>query len=319
VFTLTRLLSDTIRLFQSVYSMLRGAIGCVGKARSIGVRTRHQAVNRAWVGCSHWTTTPFRPLQPFSTRVRDEAGGLFDQPELGEGNGPTQDAETHHEGSSNMTEETSMNVDSSHEGVTIDQIDPHSLGPDDTTPSPASRPNPPSRPTLPTSIKKLNRLLSHSRDTTIPESDLIEKFVKGRGPGGQAINKTNSSVSLIHIPTGIRIQSQPTRSREENRKIARKILGEGLDLLRARAGSETDMTGAESVTGGANSGPVNSGTAPGIVGQSRKDKERVLSKQFSRDEIRWEKERRRKSNKAKKAKKKHGTVKSDGPSEGGDE
>jgi len=43
------------------------------------------------------------------------------------------------------------------------------------------------------------------------------------------------------------------------------------------------------------------------LGGSRKDKERVLAKQFSRDEIRWEKERRRKSNKAKKAKKKHGS------------
>jgi protein subunit release factor B len=132
---------------------------------------------------------------------------------------------------------------------------------------------------------------------TIPASDLIETFVRGRGPGGQAINKTNSSVSLIHIPTGIRIQSQPTRSREENRKIARKILGERLDLIRARAT--------------ATAGPDEE---KGVGEKSRKEREKVLAGQWSRDEIRWEKERRRKSNKAKKAKKKHG-----GPGSGGAE
>ncbi|CAE6396921.1 unnamed protein product [Rhizoctonia solani] len=58
----------------------------------------------------------------------------------------------------------------------------------------------------------------------LKEEDLEETFVRGSGPGGQAINKTSSSVSLIHRPTGIRIQCQATRSREQNRKIARKIM-----------------------------------------------------------------------------------------------
>jgi hypothetical protein len=43
------------------------------------------------------------------------------------------------------------------------------------------------------------------------------------------------------------------------------------------------------------------------VPKSRKEKEKILAGQWSRDEIRWEKERRRKLNKAKKAKKKHGS------------
>ncbi|KAG0144567.1 hypothetical protein CROQUDRAFT_18426, partial [Cronartium quercuum f. sp. fusiforme G11] len=60
----------------------------------------------------------------------------------------------------------------------------------------------------------------------IPESDLIEDFVRGSGPGGQSINKTNISVSLIHKPTGIRVQCHAQRSRESNRKEARKILRE---------------------------------------------------------------------------------------------
>ncbi len=37
----------------------------------------------------------------------------------------------------------------------------------------------PSKLRLPTSIKRLNRLLSHQNHVAIPESDLEEKFVKG--------------------------------------------------------------------------------------------------------------------------------------------
>lgn len=152
----------------------------------------------------------------------------------------------------------------------------------------------------------MNRLLSHDRSIPIPASDLIEKFVKGRGPGGQAINKTNSSVSLVHIPTGIRIQSQPTRSREENRKIARKILAEKLDLLRAheaaRARSAPDhMEPIGTVTDEVDD--VGNGTGTGVERKkSRKEVEKEVAGVWSRDEIRWEKERRRKLNQAKKTK-----------------
>lgn len=60
---------------------------------------------------------------------------------------------------------------------------------------------------------------------TIPESDISEKFIKGgSGKGGQKINKTNSKVQLTHIPTGIVVTSQATRSRDQNRKIARQLL-----------------------------------------------------------------------------------------------
>ncbi|QRW27300.1 RF-1 domain protein [Rhizoctonia solani] len=71
------------------------------------------------------------------------------------------------------------------------------------------------------------KLMAAHRARMIPElreEDLEEMFVRGSGPGGQAINKTSSSVSLIHRPTGIRVQCQATRSREQNRKIARKIM-----------------------------------------------------------------------------------------------
>ncbi|KAF8758377.1 RF-1 domain [Rhizoctonia solani] len=77
------------------------------------------------------------------------------------------------------------------------------------------------------------KLMAAHRARMIPElreEDLEEMFV-GKWSGGQAINKTSSSVSLIHRPTGIRVQCQATRSREQNRKIARKIMVDKLDQL----------------------------------------------------------------------------------------
>ncbi|XP_025893527.1 probable peptide chain release factor C12orf65 homolog, mitochondrial [Nothoprocta perdicaria] len=63
------------------------------------------------------------------------------------------------------------------------------------------------------------------------EAELKEQFVKGDGPGGQAVNKTSNCVVLKHIPTGIVIKCHQTRSVEQNRKIAREILQEKVDLF----------------------------------------------------------------------------------------
>lgn len=65
----------------------------------------------------------------------------------------------------------------------------------------------------------------------IDESEISESFLKGSGPGGQKINKTSSAVQLKHGPTGIVVKCQHTRSRDQNRKLARQILGERLDEL----------------------------------------------------------------------------------------
>jgi len=56
----------------------------------------------------------------------------------------------------------------------------------------------------------------------ICEADLVEKFVHGSGPGGQKINKTASCVYLRHIPSGIEVHCQESRSRDRNREIARE-------------------------------------------------------------------------------------------------
>ena len=56
-------------------------------------------------------------------------------------------------------------------------------------------------------------------------------------------NKTSSAVQLKHIPTGLVVKSQATRSREQNRKIARDLLASKLDDLRNGDQSRSAIVG----------------------------------------------------------------------------
>ncbi|KAI0398069.1 RF-1 domain-containing protein [Xylariaceae sp. FL0594] len=78
---------------------------------------------------------------------------------------------------------------------------------------------------------KVSRTNLPPRPKPPPEEELEEYFLKGSGPGGQKINKTNSAVQLKHIPTGIVIKCQATRSRSQNRSIARQLLADKLDEM----------------------------------------------------------------------------------------
>ncbi|KAJ1020863.1 hypothetical protein NDA18_005712 [Ustilago nuda] len=77
---------------------------------------------------------------------------------------------------------------------------------------------------------------------TLDEKDLAEKFIRGSGPGGQAINKLSTNVQLSHIPTRTKVTCQETRSRDRNRELARRRMSLTLEkLLRGeRGGSRID-------------------------------------------------------------------------------
>jgi len=66
---------------------------------------------------------------------------------------------------------------------------------------------------------------------TLNEDDLEESFVRGSGPGGQSINKTENNVQLLHKPSGIRVTCQETRSLQTNRMLARRLIVEKLDRI----------------------------------------------------------------------------------------
>ncbi|KAL2855439.1 RF-1 domain-containing protein [Aspergillus pseudoustus] len=63
------------------------------------------------------------------------------------------------------------------------------------------------------------------------DADITISYLKGTGPGGQKINKTNSAVQVIHKPTGIVVKSQATRSQSQNEKIARQLLADKVEQL----------------------------------------------------------------------------------------
>lgn len=64
------------------------------------------------------------------------------------------------------------------------------------------------------------------------EANLVEKFVRASGPGGQKVNKTSSAVYLKHLPTGIEVKAQESRSQAMNRFLARRILTERIERIR---------------------------------------------------------------------------------------
>lgn len=76
------------------------------------------------------------------------------------------------------------------------------------------------------SREKRDKLQHWMKQLNIKEQDIIEHFILGSGSGGQKINKTASTVYLKHIPTGIELKCQESRSQETNRYYARKRLCE---------------------------------------------------------------------------------------------
>ncbi len=58
------------------------------------------------------------------------------------------------------------------------------------------------------------------------DSDLQETFARSGGPGGQHVNKVSTAVTLRHLPSGLSVTVQDSRSQATNRKLARERLGE---------------------------------------------------------------------------------------------
>ena len=86
--------------------------------------------------------------------------------------------------------------------------------------------------------EKIKALEERFKALGIEERDILEKFVRAQGRGGQKVNKTSSCVYLRHIPTGIEVKCQTERSQAMNRFFARRILADKVEEM--KDGPKTD-------------------------------------------------------------------------------
>ena len=59
---------------------------------------------------------------------------------------------------------------------------------------------------------------------TINDSDITYETLRSSGPGGQNVNKVETAVRAIHVPSGTTVLASDMRSQSQNKKLARERL-----------------------------------------------------------------------------------------------
>lgn len=89
-------------------------------------------------------------------------------------------------------------------------------------------------------------------EVEISPGDLKIETIKSSGAGGQHVNKTESAIRLLHIPTGIVIECQDERSQFKNRDKAMKLLRTKLFDLKQSEQNEKIASERKSQVGSGN-------------------------------------------------------------------
>lgn len=80
-------------------------------------------------------------------------------------------------------------------------------------------------------------------DIAVRPQDIKIEFFRSSGPGGQNVNKVETAVRIYHLPTGLIVTSQDSRSQQKNRETAMTLLRSR--LLAAQQEQEEKKTAAE--------------------------------------------------------------------------
>lgn len=67
-------------------------------------------------------------------------------------------------------------------------------------------------------------LVALASELKLDPNDVEESFIRGSGHGGQKVNKTSSTVQLVHRPSGMEVRMQKHREQSRNRLSAWKLL-----------------------------------------------------------------------------------------------
>lgn len=84
------------------------------------------------------------------------------------------------------------------------------------------------------SVEVMPDIDDDSNDIEIRDEDIKVEAHRASGAGGQHINKTDSAIRIIHIPTGIVVGCQNERSQKQNKEMALRMLKAKLVEIKER-------------------------------------------------------------------------------------